>query len=379
MIVKTSGVFGEVDVRRMPSDDLAALLKVSSALALTLDLPALMQTAIASAREVMGLDSGAIYLLEESTLVLQATTPPLPPVFPDEYRRAPLGGHPHIAECLATGAPLWIPDAASEPMSPAERGVCASRGLCSILYVPLAVEGVSVGAFILGSVGETTEFGATDIDLCRTLAHQISLAVTNARLHDSLLEANRRLAHAYDVTLAGWAAALEMRDRETKGHADRVESLTMRLAAAMGVPEAEWEHLRRGTLLHDIGKMVVPDSILQKPGPLTAEEWAAMRQHPEKARDLLSTIEFLAPALDIPYCHHERWDGTGYPRGLVGEDTPLVARIFAVVDVYDALTSDRPYRSAWSHERAVDHIRTQSGRHFDPRVVGAFLEIIDSA
>jgi len=360
----------------MPSEDLAALLNVSSMLASTLDLSAIMQTAITSACEVMGFETGAIYLLEGQTLVLQATTPPTPPDFPEIYRRAPLDDHPHIASCLALRDPQWVADAAAEPMSPAERGVCEARGLRSILYVPLAAEGDSVGAFIMASVAETKECGRTDIDLCRTLAHQISLAVTNAQLHDSLIEANRRLARAYDATLEGWAVALEMRDQETRGHADRVERLTMRLVADMGVPPDEWEHVRRGTVLHDIGKMVVPDSILQKPGPLTDAEWEVMRTHPQKARDMLGTINFLAPCLDIPHCHHERWDGTGYPQGLAGEEIPLVARIFAVVDVYDALTSDRPYRKAWSHDQAIAHIREQAGRHFDPFVVEKFLATI---
>ncbi|MCG6962130.1 MAG: GAF domain-containing protein [Acidobacteria bacterium] len=373
------GVIGEVDVRRMPSEDLAALLNVISALASTLDLPSLMQTAITSACDVMGLDTGAIYLLNGSTLVLQATTPPLTADFPDEYRRAPLEEHPHIGASLASGDPVWVADAASEPMSPAERGVCESRGLRSILYVPLAVDGTAAGAFIVASVDEPAEFGRTDIELCRTLGHQISLAVTNAQLHDSLVEANRQLIRAYDATLEGWAATLGMRDQETKGHADRVQRLTMNLVAAMGVPCEEWEHVRRGTLLHDIGKMVVPDSILQKPGPLTEEEWAVMRQHPEKARDLLNTIDFLKPAVDIPYCHHEHWDGTGYPQGLAGENIPLAARVFAVVDVYDALTSDRPYRPAWPHEKALDYVRKAAGSHFDPAVVEAFLGILEGA
>lgn len=376
MMRKSRGI-AAVDVHRMPSEDLAALLNVSSMLAATLDLSSIMQTAINSACEIMALETGAIYLLEDGVLVLQATTPPIPPDFPDEYRRAPLDDHPHIARCLGTRDPEWVADAATEPMTPAEAGVCEMRGLRSILYVPLVVDGASVGAFIMASVEGKREFEATDIDLCRTLAHQISLAVANAQLHDSLMEANRQLARAYDATLEGWAVALEMRDQGTRGHADRVERLTMRLAAAVGVPPERWEHVRRGTLLHDIGKMVVPDALLQKPGPLTDEEWEVMRTHPQKGRDMLAGIDFLAPALDIPYCHHERWDGTGYPQGLAGEDIPLVARIFAVVDVYDALMSDRPYRSGWSHEEAVAHIRKGAGRHFDPRIVDTFLAMIE--
>lgn len=374
--MKARGEIGTVDARRMPSEDLAVLLEVSAALASTLDLAAIMQTAIVSACQVMGLETGAIYLLKDTTLALQATVPPLPPEFPEEYRNAPIQEHPHIAKCLVTGHPIWVADAAAEPMSPAEEGICAARGLRSILYVPLTVDTAPVGAFILASVGETAEYGANDLDLCRTLAHQISLAVANAQLHDSLIEANRQLARAYDATLQGWAVALEMRDQETKGHADRVEQLTMRLVAAMGVPREQWEHVRRGTLLHDLGKMVIPDAILQKRGPLTEDEWVVMRSHPQRALNMLGAIDFLAPALDIPYSHHEHWDGTGYPQGLAGEDIPLPARIFAVVDVYDALISDRPYRKRWPVKRALAHIREESGRHFDPAVVEAFLALL---
>ena len=146
----------------------------------------------------------------------------------------------------------------------------------------------------------------------------------------------------------------------------------------MGISAEEMVHLRRGGLLHDMGKMGVPDRILLKPGPLTDDEWAIMRQHPQFAYDMLSPIAYVRPALDIPYCHHEKWDGTGYPRGLKGEEIPLVARIFAVADVFDALTSDRPYRKGWPDEKVREHIKAASGTHFDPKVVEAFQVIISS-
>jgi HD-GYP domain-containing protein (c-di-GMP phosphodiesterase class II) len=152
--------------------------------------------------------------------------------------------------------------------------------------------------------------------------------------------------------------------------------LTIKLAQAFGLPDEELLSIRRGALLHDIGKMGVPDNILLKPGELTEEEWVQMRSHPQYAYDLLKPITFLARALDIPYCHHEKWDGTGYPRGLKGEEIPLVARLFAVVDVWDAIRSDRPYRSAWSLENSREYIREQAGIHFDPKVVDVFLELI---
>jgi putative nucleotidyltransferase with HDIG domain len=211
------------------------------------------------------------------------------------------------------------------------------------------------------------------VDFAEALAGQAAIAVDNAYLFDDLQRSNMELRLAYDTTLEGWSQALDLRDEETEGHTRRVTAITERLARAMGQKEADLVHIRRGALLHDIGKMGIPDAILLKPGPLTDEEWEIMRKHPVYAYELLSPISFLRPALDIPYCHHEKWDGTGYPRGLKGEQIPLAARIFAVVDVWDALRSDRPYRKAWPENRIREHIRTLAGTHFDPKVVEAFL------
>ncbi len=183
------------------------------------------------------------------------------------------------------------------------------------------------------------------------------------------------LAVAYDTTLEGWSRALDLRDRETEGHSERVADLSIRLGRALGLDEAELAQVRRGALLHDIGKMAIPDSVLLKPDLLTPEEWEIMRRHPIYASELLEPIAFLRPALSIPYCHHEKWDGTGYPRGLKAGDIPLAARIFAVVDVWDALCSDRPYRSAWPRDTVRLHIQSLAGTHFDPVVVGQFLKL----
>ena len=198
------------------------------------------------------------------------------------------------------------------------------------------------------------------------LAEQVAVAVYNISLFQDLRT-------AYDETLQGWARALELRDMETEGHSRRVTNLTVELATAMGIGKPEIEHIRRGALLHDIGKMGIPDAILHKAGPLTDDEWEIMRQHPVYAYDMLREIPFLAPALDIPHYHHERWDGSGYPDGLKGEEIPLPARIFAVVDVYDALTNDRCYRKAWSKAEVEEKIRAESGKHFDPAVVEVFF------
>lgn len=191
-----------------------------------------------------------------------------------------------------------------------------------------------------------------------------------------LREANTQLLSAYEATIEGWSHALDLRDRETEGHSRRVTQLTVVLAQALGMSDEDIMHIRRGALLHDMGKIGVPDSILHKPDKLTDEEWTIMRKHPQLAYDMLFPIEYLRRALEIPLNHHEKWDGTGYPRGLKGEEIPIVARLFAVVDVWDALTSDRPYRAAWSEEEALTYIREQSGKHFDPEVVDLFFRVV---
>jgi putative two-component system response regulator len=193
--------------------------------------------------------------------------------------------------------------------------------------------------------------------------------------HQFLIEAHRELQETYDTTMEGWVHALDLRDKETEGHTRRVTDLTTRMARAAGIDGEALIHIRRGALLHDIGKLGIPDAILLKPGKLTDEEWVIMRLHPVYAYEWLSPIIYLRPALDIPYCHHEKWDGSGYPRGLKGEEIPLAARMFAVIDVWDALRSDRPYRQGWPEDRVLAHLRELAGSHFDPACVELFMRI----
>ncbi|MFN8172956.1 MAG: HD-GYP domain-containing protein [Candidatus Nanopelagicales bacterium] len=196
------------------------------------------------------------------------------------------------------------------------------------------------------------------------------------RYLDRAEASTRRLAEAYDETLAGWAAALDIRDHSTGEHTARVTALAVDLGRRLGLSDDEIEQLRRGAILHDIGKMALPDRVLSKPGPLDEEEWALMRQHPDLAVQMLTDVSFLAPAMVVPAAHHERWDGTGYPRGLVGEEIPFYARVFAVVDVYDALTSDRTYRKPATKAEALDHIDRGAGAHFDPDVAHEFVAMM---
>jgi putative nucleotidyltransferase with HDIG domain len=203
------------------------------------------------------------------------------------------------------------------------------------------------------------------------------LAQSFNEMAQNLLQSQADLVAAYDKTIEGWVKALELRDRETLGHTLRAASLTLELARRMNIDERELENIHRGVLLHDIGKMGIPDHILLKPGPLTLGERKIIEEHPSLAREMLEQIEFLRPCIDIPYCHHERWDGSGYPNGLAGEEIPMAARLFAIIDVWDALTSDRTYRSAWSPQEALHYLKEQAGKAFDPRVVRDFVSLME--
>ena len=363
--------------QQVTANELSTLLKVSSALASTLELTKVMQIAVESAINLIGLDTGAIYLLEGDNLYLGATTPPLPEQFPEELRHAALEDHPHINETINKKTAVFLDDARTASLSPAEEIVVASRFLVSILYFPMLLKEEAIGAFIVGTTGKTRRFSENEINLCKILSYQVSFAVSNAQLYKEAQRAVMHLTQAYDATLEGWSRVLDMRDHITDEHTHRVADLTVSLARKMGFPESDLSHVRRGALLHDIGKMGIPDAILQKADKLTDSEKETMQAHPDLAYKLLSKIEYLAPAMDIPCCHHEKWDGTGYPRQLQGEEIPLVARIFAVVDVFDALTSDRPYRKAWRKEDALAYIQKQSGKHFYPEAVKAFFDLVE--
>jgi HD-GYP domain-containing protein (c-di-GMP phosphodiesterase class II) len=251
----------------------------------------------------------------------------------------------------------------------------------SVAGVPLVAQDEIMG--ILWA-GRETGFNPRELHLLSLVADSCANALQHILLIDreqhsagELADLNRELMAAYDGTLEEWSRALEFRDEETQGHSERVCDLSLRLGRAIGMSQESLTHLYRGALLHDIGKMRVPDQILNKKAPLNEEEWAIMRRHPQDAYEMLEPISFLKPALAIPYSHHEKWDGSGYPRGLKGERIPLAARIFAVVDVWDALTHNRPYRPAWTPEKALDYIRRQSGAHFDPQVVELFLMMVE--
>jgi putative nucleotidyltransferase with HDIG domain len=272
--------------------------------------------------------------------------------------------------------PVLTTDAQEDPRFVDQVSIAAHQ-LRSIICAPLKIKDQLIGVIYVDNRARTGIFRESDLELVSAFANQAAVAIDNADLFDRLQRSNRELEKAYQATLEGWVRALDLRDKETEGHTQRVTVLTERLARSMGVAGEALEHIRRGALLHDIGKMGIPDSILLKPGELTEEERSAVRQHPVFAYHMLSPIEFLRPALDIPYCHHEKWDGSGYPRGLKGMEIPFAARVFPVIDVWDALVSDRPYRKALPHDEVRQIIKSDAGKHFDPNVVKAFLEMDD--
>jgi len=251
----------------------------------------------------------------------------------------------------------------------------AAENFVAYIGVPLIVKGRIKGVLEIFHRSPLKP-DAGWLKFLETLAGQAAIAIDNSFLFQDVQRSNNELVVAYDATIEGWVSALDLRYKEAKGHSERVTQMTLKLACLMGIRDEKLVHIRRGALLHDIGKMVVPDHVLMNTGELSGGYQELIRQHPQYAYDILSPIHYLREALDIPYCHHERWDGSGYPRGLTGEQIPLAARIFTVVDVWDSLTSHRPYRSAWSKPKTLEYIAQHSGSYFDPRVVEVFLKYI---
>ena len=268
---------------------------------------------------------------------------------------------------------VQVPDLAADGANFTRALLLADEGFVSYYAVPLIAKGDVKGVlevFHRSRLNPDREW----IDYLETLGGQTAIAIENSMLFEDLQRSNFELAMAYDATIEGWSRALDLRDRETEGHTQRVTDMTLNLARKMGLSEERMVLIKRGALLHDMGKMGIPDTILHKPEELSPEEQAIMRQHPQLAYDMLEPIAYLRDALNIPYCHHEKWDGTGYPRGLAGTQIPLEARLFAIVDVWDAITTDRPYRKGWPRKKALNYIQEQSGKYFDPHLVEIFLE-----
>jgi response regulator RpfG family c-di-GMP phosphodiesterase len=273
------------------------------------------------------------------------------------------------------GLPFLTVDAQKDRRFNMQQSIVA-LGLHSILCVPLKSKDKMIGIIYVDNPLHIGAFDKPDLEFLNSLASNAAVAIENASLFEGLELSKRQIEEAYDTTLEGWAKALEFRDQVTEGHTRRVTDTTVKLAKLVGINDDELHNIRRGSILHDIGKMAIPDRILLKPGPLTNDEYEIMKKHPLYAYEMLYPIEFLRPALDIPYCHHERWDGQGYPRQLKEIQIPLSARIFAIVDVWDALHSDRPYRQEWPYQRVIEYIREQSSTQFDPYIVETFTNFL---
>lgn len=354
---------------------LAGLHSIDVAITSSIDLQMVLDVVLEQSIEQLGMDAACVLLFDQETQTLTFGAGRGFRSRSVENIKLKLG-ESLAGKVALNREPIHVNNPSEAPEF-TQTSLLGGQAFAEYYAAPLIAKGKVSG--VLEVFKKTAFEGDTDWwGFLNTLAHEAAIAVDSARLLEDLKSASVDVVTAYDATIEGWSLALDLRDRETKGHTQRVTEMTLKLARAMGMSEEERIQIRRGGLLHDIGKIGIPDSILLKPGELNGGEWEKMRQHPQFAFDMLSPITYLFPALDIPYCHHEKWDGTGYPRGLKGNQIPLAARIFAVADVYDALISDRPYRKAQSKQDALQYIREQRGKHFDPKVVDLFLKEIAS-
>jgi len=351
---------------------LVALSEIDKAITSTFDLSLCLSTVLRCVRQQLEVDAADILVFNPGSQKLEFFAGN--GFRTDAVERTRLGmGENHAGVAALERRPVIIDDLRQIAQPSVQQVIFLADEFVCYRAVPLVAKGLVRGVL---EVFHRRLFNPDDewTGYLDALAGRAAVAIEDITLFDSLQHSNLEISIAYDATIEGWSRALDLRDKETEGHTQRVTEMTVRLCRHFGMSEAELVHARRGALLHDIGKMGVPDNILRKAGPLTDGEWVIMKKHPTLAFELLRPIHYLRPALDIPYRHHEKWDGSGYPLGLKGESIPLVARIFAVVDVFDALTSDRPYRDAWTKEKALEHIRSLAGSHFDPGVVKGCLE-----
>ena len=357
---------------------LDALMEVGKAInSASLNREQVLEEVMDALIALMRAERGFLMLRDEQTGELNAEIARPPTLGQDAFEFS----HTIVQRVAESGEPVLTTNAQEDPRFEGNLSV-AAYSLRSIICAPLKNKDRLIGVIYVDNRAKTGLFQRSDLDMIHAFANQAAVAIDNATLFDNLQKTNRELqikkdelAEAYQRTLEGWVHALDLKDKETEGHTRRVTALTEGLARSMGVEGDALEHIRRGALLHDIGKMGIPDSILAGKGQLTPEEREVMRQHPIYARDMLWPIKFLRPAIDIPYCHHEKWDGSGYPRGLKGMEIPFAARIFMIVDVWDALVSDRSYRKALPPDEVRVLIKADSGKHFDPNVVKAFLDL----
>lgn len=352
-------------------EKLSACRNIDMAISSSLDIRLTLNVILDQITATLNADAADILLYNPATLQLEYSAGKGFRTEALKYTRLRVG-ESYAGRAAYEGKSVCIKDVNIEQGELSKAPLFQQEGFISYCSVPLLSKGALKGVLEIYKRSES-EYAAETLDFIDGLALQAAIAIDNAEMFNEAKRSNLELALAYETTLEGWSKALDLRDKETEGHSRRVTEMTVRIGKAMGLTEAELVHARRGALLHDIGKMGVPDAILLKPGPLTEEEWVIMKKHPVYAYELLQPISYLRAAVDIPYCHHEKWDGSGYPRGLKGAEIPIAARVFALADIWDALRSDRPYRPAWSDEKAREEIISLSGRQLDPQVVETFL------
>jgi len=369
--IENARLFEQTQVRLR---HISALRSIDNAINASSDISTILNIIIEQARNQLGVDAACVLSFNPATMNLehQASAG----FYTQHIRQSRFRmGEGLSARAVIERKTLLITDLEKHRKPSSRENLLLQDGFVAYACAPMLAKGEIKGlleVFHRSPLKPDAEW----LSFLEMLGGQTAIAIENTQLYQNLQRSNMELTIAYDATIEGWAQALELRDQETEGHSRRVTELTLKLARELGLRGESLAHIRRGALLHDIGKMGVPDSILHKPGPLSPEEWVVMRKHPIRAYELLSQIPYLQHGLEIPYCHHERWDGSGYPRGLHGEQIPISARIFAVIDVFDALTSDRPYRAALERPEVLEYIRKNSGTQFDSRVVDAFLKII---
>lgn len=362
------------DQMKLKQSQLRALMSVGQAINSSLGLRRVLEEVMDSLISLMHAERGFLMLRESNGELAVQIARGIAHINLDE--EAFKVSKTIVRKVVESGAPVLTTNAQADPRFDAQLSVAAYQ-LRSILCVPLKLKDDLIGVLYVDNRAHAGIFKENDLELISGFADQAAVAIDSARLFEDLQESHRELELAYQATLEGWVRALDLRDKETEGHTQRVTILTERLARSMGVEGDALINITRGALLHDIGKMAIPDGILLKPGQLTDDERMLIQKHPVYAYQMLSPIAFLIPAIDIPYCHHEKWDGSGYPRGLRGKEIPFAARIFPVIDVWDALTSNRPYRKALPQYEVRQRIKNDSGKHFDPVVVDAFMEMKD--
>ncbi len=353
---------------------LGALRQIDLAIASSLDLRVALNILLDQVLAQLGVDAADVMLFNPSTQALEFAAGRGFRSLNVETTRVRIG-EGYAGRAVMERRVIYIPEIGRSGDRINQSLRLASEGFASYYGVPLIASGAVKGVLEIFHRAPL-HTNQSWLDFLESLSRQAALAIDKAELFSELKRSNDELALAYDATIEGWSKALELRSQETEGHTQRVTEITLRLGRAFNMANDELVQVRRGALLHDIGKISIPDAILQKPGPLTDEEWKIMRRHPGYAYELLQPIEYLNQALEIPYCHHERWDGSGYPRGLAGNQIPLEARIFSIVDVWDALLSDRPYRLAWTKEKTLKYLKEQSGIQFDPEVLKKTLPLL---